>query len=270
MPIELSRFLDTSQSVSAIAHQDARTCLHKAPASDVIQAVAEGHSRIPVVDEKGNFRGMIRALDVVNFLGGGEKYSKFLSGRFSTKAEMIMEPHADAVTPKHTIGQTLSGMLKMNLDSCPMLIGKKFSGMVTEASFIHRVRGSTGVKVRDAMVRKPMVVKDHMSVADAASIMARTGYRRLPVTSKGVLLGIITPHDIISHLKLRNIMHGLKEHGLPVTEAMNRNVVTVSPSDDLAVAIDKMKAGYGCLPVVEENELMGILAERDVLEQMKA
>jgi CBS domain-containing protein len=222
-----------------------------------------------VVDDKGNFQGVIRAVDVLDFLGGGDKYSKFLSGRFNTKAEAIMNTKADAVTPKHTIQQTLSGMVKRNLDHCPLLVGKKLSGMVTEASFIHRVRGKTGVKVRDAMVHKPMVAKNHMTVADVAGIMVRTGYRRLPVTEKGILIGLVTPHDIISHLRGKNNLSGLKEMTLPVTEVMNRNVVTVRPGDDLALAIDKMRSGYSCLPVVEENELLGILTERDVLEQIR-
>jgi len=268
--IDFSRFVDPEHPVTNIAHQDIRTHLLGSKAAEVIQSVLEGHNRIPVTDEKMHYHGMIRVIDVLDFLGGGAKYSKFLSGRFNTKAQAIMETDAEAVTPKHSVSKVLAGMKKRNLDSCPLLVGTKFSGLVSESSFVHRVRGRTGIPVRDAMVAKPMIAREHMSVADVASIMVRTRYRRLPVATKGVLLGIVTPYDIISFLKSKNALHDLKAQTLPVTQVMNANVVTVSPEDDLAVAIDKMRSGYGCLPVVEENELMGIITHRDVLELLKA
>ncbi len=264
--IDFSRFVEPEQPVTNIAHQDVKTCLLNSKADEVIRLVLEGNNRIPVTDDKTHYHGMIKAIDVLNFLGGGPKYSKFLAGRLNAKAEHIMETSAEAVTPKHTAAKVLEGMRKRNLDSCPLLVGKKFSSLVSEASFVHRVRGRTGISVRDVMVHKPMVAKEHMSVADVASIMVRARYRRLPVATKGVLLGLVTPYDIISHLKSRNALHDLKAQTLPVTQVMNANVVTVNPNDDLAVAIDKMRSGYSFLPVVDENELMGVIAERDVLE----
>lgn len=267
--IDFSRFIDPSHTITNIARQDVKTHQLDSKAAEIIQTVLEGHNRIPITDEKMHFHGMIKAIDVLDFLGGGPKYSKFLSGRMNTKAEAIMETSVEAVTPKHTTSKVLDGMKKRNIDSCPLLVGTKFSGLVSEASFVHRVRGRTGIQVRDAMVHKPMIVKEHMPVADVAGIMVRARYRRLPVATKGVLLGIVTPYDIISHLKSKNAFHDLKAQTLPVTQVMNANVVTVSPEDDLAVAIDKMRSGYGCLPVVEENELMGIITERDVLELLK-
>ncbi len=267
--IDFSKFVKPEQPVTDIAHQDVKTCLLNSKVAEVVQLVLEGYSRIPVTDDKTHYHGMIKAIDVLDFLGGGPKYSKFLSGRMNARAEHIMETSAEAVTPKHTTAKVLDGMKKRNLDSCPLLVGKKFSSLVSEASFVHRVRGRTGIKVREAMVHKPMIAKEHMSVADVASIMVRARYRRLPVASKGVLLGIVTPYDIISHLKSRNALHDLKSQTLPVTQVMNASVVTVGPNDDLAVAIDKMRSGYSCLPVVEENELMGIIAERDVLELLR-
>jgi CBS domain-containing protein len=114
-----------------------------------------------------------------------------------------------------------------------------------------------------------MIARDYMSVADVASIMVRARYKRLPVASKGVLLGIVTPYDILSHLKTKNALSDLKQQTQPITQVMNANVITVGPNDDLAVAIDKMRSGYGGLPVVEENELLGIITLRDVFELLK-
>jgi CBS domain-containing protein len=134
---------------------------------------------------------------------------------------------------------------------------------------VRRLSGRTGIKVMDVMVHRPMVAKDHQTVTDVASIMARTKYRRLPVVSKGIMLGMVTPADIISHLRSKNAMHDLKAQTLPVTEVMNRNIATVSQNDDVEAAIAKMKSGYSGLPVVEENELVGIITERDVLELLR-
>jgi len=267
--IDFSRFADPANPVTNIAHQDVRTCLTNSKADEILQLVLEGYNRIPVTDENTHYHGMIKSMDVLNFLGGGDKYSKFLSGRMNTKAEHIMETSAEAVTPKHTTAKVLEGMKKRNIDCCPLLVGKKFSSLVSEASFVHKVRGRTGVKVAEVMVHRPMIARDYMSVADVASIMVRARYKRLPVASKGVLLGIVTPYDILSHLKTKNALSDLKQQTQPITQVMNANVITVGPNDDLAVAIDKMRSGYGGLPVVEENELLGIITLRDVFELLK-
>ena len=52
----------------------------------------------------------------------------------------------------------------------------------------------------------------------------------------------------------------------PVASCMTRNVITVSPETDITLAAQHMLHGhFGCLPVVEQERLVGILSEIDIL-----
>ncbi|MDA1267001.1 MAG: CBS domain-containing protein, partial [Planctomycetota bacterium] len=52
-----------------------------------------------------------------------------------------------------------------------------------------------------------------------------------------------------------------------VGEVMQREVVTVEPADSIVSALaDFLRQGIGCLPVVEDEQLLGILTEFDLLE----
>jgi acetoin utilization protein AcuB len=55
-----------------------------------------------------------------------------------------------------------------------------------------------------------------------------------------------------------------------VAELMRSNPVTISPSDRLDLAYEKMKAGsFRQLPVIDEDKLTGILTDRDLRQHLE-
>ena len=58
-----------------------------------------------------------------------------------------------------------------------------------------------------------------------------------------------------------------KEEQTPVAKAMNRDMLTVTPQTELDTAAEFFIANkYGCLPVVEDNKLVGILTPVDFVK----
>ena len=100
----------------------------------------------------------------------------------------------------------------------------------------------------------------------AASVMDWRHIRHVPVEDEtGRLAGLVTHRSL-----LRLISQGIREKAvgtLTVREVMVANPVTVSPSTITLDAIDLMREHrIGCLPVVENDQLVGIVTSYDFLE----
>jgi CBS domain-containing protein len=100
----------------------------------------------------------------------------------------------------------------------------------------------------------------------AASVMDWRHIRHVPVeNAEGRLVGLVTHRGL-----LRVISNGNRRvdgNAVTVREVMVENPVTVSPSTSSLEAIDLMRSSrIGCLPVVEGDQLVGIVTSYDFLE----
>ena len=97
----------------------------------------------------------------------------------------------------------------------------------------------------------------------AVSLMDWEHLHRVPVEDeKGRLVGLLTQRSL-----LRLLARGYGKPGskpVAVREVMKTDVVTASPDDSTLDAIKRMQDnGIGCLPVVKEGRLVGIITEHD-------
>jgi CBS domain-containing protein len=114
--------------------------------------------------------------------------------------------------------------------------------------------------VRDTMTAKPRSIDASQAIDDAARLMRDEDVGSLPVTDQGRLIGVITDRDIV----IRVVAEGGKDSAT-VADALSRNPVTVSPDDDLDEALRLMaRHQVRRLPVVEDDRLVGIVAQADV------
>ena len=98
----------------------------------------------------------------------------------------------------------------------------------------------------------------------AASVMDWRHIRHVPVEDQeGRLVGLVTHRGL-----LRLMSSGDRDRGLTtVRDVMVANPVTVSPSTSSLEAIEIMRSNrVGCLPVVESDQLVGIVTSYDFLE----
>ncbi|HET8783570.1 MAG TPA: CBS domain-containing protein [Pyrinomonadaceae bacterium] len=100
----------------------------------------------------------------------------------------------------------------------------------------------------------------------AASVMDWRHIRHVPVEDEeGRLVGLITHRNLLRVLNIGNRTNS--DAPTTVREVMIENPVTVSPSISSLEAIQIMRDNrVGCLPVVENNQLMGIVTSYDFLE----
>ena len=100
----------------------------------------------------------------------------------------------------------------------------------------------------------------------AASVMDWRHIRHVPVEDEeGRLIGLVTHRGLLRILNMGNRAH--RDYPTTVREVMIENPVTVSPSTSSLEALHLMRTNrVGCLPVVENDQLVGIVTSYDFLE----
>lgn len=122
--------------------------------------------------------------------------------------------------------------------------------------------------VRDVMRHPVFTVGPETTLEEAYRFLLEKGIRHLPVVQDGRLVGIITDRDIrlaTSHLNPKGPCPGCTR----VEEVMTRGVVTAHPLDPVEEAARVMRERkIGCLPVLEDGELVGIVTGIDLLDAL--
>jgi acetoin utilization protein AcuB len=127
--------------------------------------------------------------------------------------------------------------------------------------------------VRDYMTRHPVMVEPEMSIVEAQGIMAEAKVRHLPVIESGKrLVGLVTrermriPPTELASLNVWEITRLLSNLTIKDVMAKREQVVTVEPDAPLEKAAQIMVENkVGCLPVLEEGVVVGIITETDLL-----
>jgi CBS domain-containing protein len=86
------------------------------------------------------------------------------------------------------------------------------------------------------------------------------------VVDGGRLIGMVTDRDIV----VRGIADGSDPHSIQAGDIASRDLVTVRPDDDLDDALRLMaQHQVRRLPVVEDGQLVGVVAQADVAHEAK-
>lgn len=128
--------------------------------------------------------------------------------------------------------------------------------------------------VRDVMSQPAVTVTPKTMLLDAALILRASAIRHLPVVEEDKLVGLITDRDIQRCAPSRLIP--ITEDGYnsvfsqtTVNRIMTREPVTTTPETPLMTAIAVMQeARFGCLPVVENDKVVGILTRSDLVDTL--
>ncbi|MHC4958467.1 MAG: CBS domain-containing protein [Planctomycetota bacterium] len=114
------------------------------------------------------------------------------------------------------------------------------------------------------MSRDLFTVQPHDVVDLAASLMDWRHIRHVPVEDEdGHLVGLVTHRDLVRYLAAGTAD---AEGSVTVRDIMRKDIITVQPDAPSGLALRLMeKNGIGCLPVIEDGRLVGIVTERDFL-----
>ena len=114
--------------------------------------------------------------------------------------------------------------------------------------------------VREVMATHPITVRPHETARHAYQLMRDNRFRHLPVMEDGRLVGILSDRD------LRPVLLSPGLARARVRELMSEDLTTVGPDTPIEEAASLLVVKkIGCLPVVAQGQLVGIVTETDLL-----
>ncbi len=126
--------------------------------------------------------------------------------------------------------------------------------------------------VRKKMDTNVITITQDERATVAKKILKEKNIRHLPVVAGKKLIGLVTNMDIRKAEASPVPSLGIHELGdllekITVGEIMTRNIITISPDISIEEATTLLHDNkIGCLPVVEDGNLVGIITEDDVME----
>ena len=125
--------------------------------------------------------------------------------------------------------------------------------------------------VRDYMTTELVTVQETDTLLDATMFFVRSTFRHLPVVRGRQLVGVITERDVKQYAP--SVLSGISAEDYnsimettPISRVMVRSPITVRPEQSVLEAAKLLHAErLGCLPVVQDGELVGIITTTDLL-----
>jgi CBS domain-containing protein len=117
------------------------------------------------------------------------------------------------------------------------------------------------MELRALVTGRPHLCGPDTTVGAAATEMSRRGLGSLAVVDGRKFVGVVTERDLV-----RAMAAGVDVEESPVSEWMGVDPDTFDPEVDVWDAAEwVLEAGYRHLPVVEDDELLGVVSLRDLL-----
>lgn len=270
--------------IMEVATRSVVTMAPTTPLYDAVQIMAkEGFRRIPITKSgTRTLQGIVTATDIIDYLGGGEKFQiiqrKYAGNFFKAINEpikSIMTYDVVSVPTSGRISDAIRLMKKHNVGGLPVVDEEnRVQAIITERDIADMLTGRfSRVKVAELMSKHVVAVKPKTTIFQAEQTMTKRGFRRLPIVLDDKIVGIATVMDILrffgsgevfKHLRSGTITQVLQT---PITEIAVKDVITIEPDMDVGEAARVMrKKSIGALPVVKKEKLVGIFTERDLFK----
>lgn len=126
------------------------------------------------------------------------------------------------------------------------------------------------LRVRDAMTREIATLGPQASAAEALALCRERGIRHLPVVDGGRLVGLVSDRDLRDVSPPRGSADAENTLGwVRLVDIMTRDLETAHPLDTIEHAAHRIHSRrIGCLPVVADGELAGIVTSSDMMRTL--
>ena len=228
-------------------------------------------SRLPVTNNK-ELVGIISERDIANKLGSS-KYESMPASRLHISSVMVK----DVFTVPKTM--QLEDVAKLMLDngigSVPVMDDdEKMVGIVSKADFVTLATGIAfdKIAVKEVMSKELVTVSPTERIVHARRQMIENHVGRVPVVDDGELVGMITSKDLMRAFidfrkKVPEKYQKSQIKELLVEDIMSSNPTSVTKDMSITeVSQIIMETGFNGLPVVEDDEVVGIITQTDILK----
>jgi CBS domain-containing protein len=134
------------------------------------------------------------------------------------------------------------------------------------------IRSKPVITVEEFMTTEPWTLRETDSIDDAREIMTDRHIRHIPVTDgDNHLVGLVTQRDILAAtdpVQLLTVKSASNTGAadLKIADIMTRNVSVIGEKDSLREAAMYLQSHkYGCMPVVTDDRLVGIITDSDFI-----
>ena len=286
-PVEFKSHIVTREGeIMAIATREVVSVPPTIPIIAAVETMTEcGFRRLPVVDAGSRkLRGIITSGDIINFMGGGDKFNLVQVKHGGNLLPAINEGVRTIMTQQMT---TLPDSATIN-DAIDIIVNRKVGGMpivdddgvlvgiVTERDVMKVLATEKAtLSVNEIMSTSLRVTDPDCPIRTVTRDMTTHRFRRLPVVSNDVLYGIITTTDIMKYLGTKKVFEQLvtgdvaEVMGLPVRNLVSGKLFTTSPEKSINDAAREMlERNVGALPVIENTRLVGLVTEFDIVKAL--
>jgi len=134
--------------------------------------------------------------------------------------------------------------------------------------------GKEGI-VREIMMGSPVTLKPEDTLDLANDVISLGRIRHIPVVEDGRLVGLLSERDLMG--AAATTIFGLKQRSksallksVLIKDVMKKKVVTVKPDTPIKQTARLMKEKkIGCVPVVSEGALVGLVTTTDILRYVE-
>ena len=226
-------------------------------------------SRLPVTNNK-ELVGIISERDIANKLGSS-KYESMPASRLHISSVMVKDVFT--VPQSMQLEEVAKLMLDNGIGSVPVMDDDKMVGIVSKADLVTL---ATGIAF-DKITVKEIMSKDLVSASPtdrlihARRLMLESNVGRLPVLDDDKLVGMITSKDLMrAFIDFRKKVPE-KYQKSQIKEVLVEDIMSHNPtyvSKDMSITEVSeiiMETGYNGLPVVEGDDVIGIITQTDIL-----
>lgn len=267
--------------ILTIAKRSVITITPTTPIYEAIKIMGkEGFRRLPITDAGTQaLEGTVTATDIINYLGGGEKFQiivqRFEGNIFKAingPIRLIMNPKVISISAYAKISEAIKLMKEKHVGGLPIVDeNKRVKAIITERDITNLFADKiSGISVHQLMSKEVATALPKTTIHEAEKLMSTQGFRRLPIISDGKVIGIVTAMDVLRFFASGEVFKHLKSGTIgqvlstPALQIATRNVSTIEPEEDIGQAAKLMRAkDIGALAVVKDEKIVGIVTERD-------
>ena len=227
-------------------------------------------SRLPVTNNK-QLVGIISERDIANKLGSS-KYESMPASRLHISSVMVKDVFTVPQTMQ--LEEVANLMLENGIGSVPIMDDDKMVGIVSKADFVTLATGIAfdKITVKEIMSKGVIAISPTERLVHARRKMIESHVGRLPVVDEGNLVGMITSKDLMRAFidfrkKVPEKYQKSQIKEVLVEDIMSRNPTVVTKDMSITeVSEIIMQTGYNGLPVIDNDEVIGIITQTDILK----
>ncbi len=245
-----------------------------------------GLSRVVIVDTQGKPVGIVTEKDLSRKMrGNGPEWKrrpidKILIGRVMTEGLVTTRPSDD-------VQNVVELMLKNGISSIPVVDDDGLTGMVTKTDLLnfYNDKYPGKWKVSELMSKDVISVNENHSIAHVIGVMEENGISKVVVIRDNQPVGIITPENILfasvedseTGVAVEKIYFIRNSNGidkknfrlismLTASDIMKDDVTMIDQDEDATkAALIMLKEKISGLPVVKDDEIVGIITKTDLI-----